>query len=129
MRVPATAGLLALALGATTATAATIEHLPRGAAAVKDCDVTVTYGSYCCGTNGALARKVEAEVKASPHISRAAMHAWGLEGESTLCLKTDSPAETLRLFWTIRGWIPETSKQNWSEVQAMGLSYQTKWPK
>jgi hypothetical protein len=123
--------LLCLFAGAAaTASAATIESRSLDRGLPKRCDVTVTFGSYCCGTDRALEQRVAAQVRRERHIRRATSTSWGREGESTLCLTTDSPIQTWRLYSLFKGWIPAVSRQSWTEVSTKyGQRYRNGWPK
>jgi hypothetical protein len=119
---------LALATLLLTTSAGAVEITPT-MEEPKDCSIRIDFGSYCCGTDAALRRWVEAYIAANEAISEVTEFRWGFEGESTLCLQIASLEQARTVFEDVKAMIPAESRQTWSAVTLeTGEAFQTKWP-
>lgn len=73
------------------------------------CDVTVSFGSYGMGVDQELKARVLAFVEDGSDAAAWPEDTWGREGESSLCILTDTVAATNRLYDGIVALIPPYS--------------------
>ncbi len=73
------------------------------------CDVTVSFGSYGMGVDQELKARVLAFVEDGSDAAAWPEDTWGREGESSLCILTDTVAATNRLYDGIVALIPRYS--------------------
>lgn len=59
------------------------------------CDVTVSFGSVCCGVDQPTKARITEYVAADRRVAGTSERRWGREGESDLCIATRSDADGL----------------------------------
>lgn len=74
--------------------------------APRDCPLTVSFGSYAMGIDGAVFAKVSALLARDRGVTRIEQFRWGREGEVTLCARTRGRSEAARLFVRVRALVP-----------------------
>ena len=79
--------------------------LPRNAVPV-DCTITVAFGSYAAGIDGATLTRMERTLRIDRRVRRFTRHPWGREGEVTLCVYTRGHAAAGPLSRQLRAMIP-----------------------
>ncbi|HST36332.1 MAG TPA: hypothetical protein VLK25_06855 [Allosphingosinicella sp.] len=110
MKTPILAACLTLAVGA--AAEARLMPLPgpgaaqRATPAPADCPLIVGFGSYAMGIDQAAYTRIDRLLRADRGVRAVSRHAWGREGEVTLCARTRSRADAQRLFAAIRTRLP-----------------------
>jgi hypothetical protein len=75
--------------------------------APRECPLTVSFGSYAMGIDGTAFAKVTKLLSHDRRVTRIEQFRWGREGEVTLCARTRSRAEAVRLFGSIRALLPK----------------------
>jgi hypothetical protein len=106
--------LVAAIIAAALATAGSAHAVTRDRAAVivsvseapRDCPLTVSFGSYAMGIDGASYARVTRLLSRDRHVKRIEQFRWGREGEVTLCARTRSKADARRLFARVRALVP-----------------------
>ncbi len=70
---------------------------PPAPGAPARCDVTVSFGSVCCGIDQDTRAKISRYVAADRRVTGSSERRWGREGEIDLCLaaRSDADADTL----------------------------------
>ena len=99
--------------------------------AAEACDVTIHFGSYCCGTDLQSHERIVGYLQQSPDVreftERPSPQA--REGEFDLCITTKGPGEARRIFDRAVSIIPVESKSAWTEVTLPGgAHFRTRWP-
>jgi hypothetical protein len=89
-----------------------------------DCPLTVGFSSYAMGIDRAAHQRVIAHLAGDRGVSGFQAHGWGREGEVTLCVRPRSPADTVRLFNTIRAMLPARPRGPITLRTRSGLRYQ-----
>ena len=69
------------------------QALPPGVA--ERCDVTVSFGSVCCGIDQPTRARITEYVAADRRVVGTSERRWGREGEIDLCIATRSDADGL----------------------------------
>lgn len=75
--------------------------------APRDCPLTVSFGSYAMGIDGAAFERVSRLLTHDRRVSRIEHYRWGREGEVTLCARTRTRADAGRLFRDVRAMLPK----------------------
>lgn len=86
--------LLALALLGLTAACQPMPEAPEPGIPGR-CDVTVSFGSVCCGIDQQTKARISEYVAADRRIAGTSERRWGREGEIDLCIATRSDADGL----------------------------------
>ena len=103
------------------AMAAAITGLSASAAeAAAACSVEVSFESVCCGVDRRAYADVKAFLEASPLAMEPKDHAWGMEGEQTLCARTRSDADAETLFGQIKARLPAGARAGYITVSVGG---------
>jgi hypothetical protein len=125
---------LALALAALAATGAEARYMPlpgspdRANPVPADCPLTIGFGSYAMGIDGAAYAAIERLLRADRGVRAVTRHPWGREGETTLCVRTRTRADAQRLFAQIRARLPANSRGPISMQLLGGRRYVTPPP-
>ena len=61
--------------------------------ASHQCDIYVSFGSYCCGPDSAVLKALVDYIEDSDDVSVATMQSWGREGERDFCIAATSPSK------------------------------------
>lgn len=77
-----------------------------GAAPPADCPLTVGFTSYGAGIDRPARLSIERLLRTDRSVRNFTTHAWGREGEVTLCVRTRTTADAGRLSRRIRALIP-----------------------
>ncbi len=101
---------LCLLVGACTAGPAPADLPQEVPVVVKTgCDVTVSFGSYGMGVDRGLKYGILSFVSSDEEATAGPERRWGREGESTVCIMTDSAAARERIYDGIVARIPDYS--------------------
>lgn len=92
----------ALALLGLTAACQPMPDVPSGPATGERCDVTVSFGSVCCGIDQPTKQRITEYVAADRRVSGTSERRWGREGEIDLCIATRSDPDGLTRDLTAR---------------------------
>ncbi|HEX8443568.1 MAG TPA: hypothetical protein VF631_07960 [Allosphingosinicella sp.] len=114
--------LTATAGGCMTAKAES-EGENAGGAPGTACALTVRFGSYAMGIDGAAAQSVEKLLRADRAVQAVERRPWGREGEFDLCARIARPSEAKRLFDRIRSLLPAKPRGPVTVQLADGRSY------
>lgn len=104
------------------------ENLGVAGHAAARCPLTVVFGSYAMGIDGATRARVEALLTGDRAVTGFDARPWGREGEVTFCVRTRAPADAARLFQAIRLIVPPRPRGPISLRTLAGLSYETPEP-
>lgn len=118
-RLPMIAAL-ALCLGAVSlgaASCAPVEAPVTDRVTPGVCHLTVTFASYGTGADSALRDRITALIQADRGVLDVQESRWGREGESTLCVSTQSETVTDRLYDAIAAAIPDRSNRGPTTVE------------
>ncbi len=96
---------------------------------VTSCMLTIQFGSYAMGIDGATRTRVESLLVADRTVTGFDSRRWGHEGEMTFCVRTRGAADARRLFRTIRPMIPARSNGPIELRTSDGLRYATQPPR
>lgn len=77
-----------------------------GPAGTQTCPVMVTFNSACCGIDGTTLATLRTHLQTAPNIASVTQFSWGREGEKTLCITPQTPADTAAVASGIRALIP-----------------------
>lgn len=75
------------------------------------CDVEVRFGSYAMGVDQELKTRIIQVVDGNPDVESWVSTPWGREGESTLCIVTDTAAASDRVYDRIVDLMPQYSER------------------
>lgn len=83
-----------------------------------DCDLTVRFGSYCCGPDPEAIEIVRRLLKDMPGVVQVTKIPWQFarEGEFDLCVETRDEAMARRTFDRIRQGLPATRRRGWQAL-------------
>ena len=118
------AALAALA----AACCAPAESRRPGIAQHTGCGLTVSFGSYAMGIDGAAYAEVR-RLLTDGAVRSIEERRWGREGEVDLCVKTRSARDATRLFKAIRASLPERPRGPVSLRSAAGLRFDARPPR
>jgi hypothetical protein len=71
-----------------------------------DCAITIAFGSYAAGIDGATLTRMERVLQQDRRVRRFTRHPWGREGEATLCVYTRNYQGAGPLSRQLRAMIP-----------------------
>jgi len=97
---------VALTAGAAQARDRTVPIVPV-TEAPRDCPLTVSFGSYAMGIDGAAFERVTRMLSRDRRVTGIEQFRWGREGEVTLCARTRSKADARRLSGSVRALLPK----------------------
>lgn len=80
--------------------------IAHGAEKDKLCDITVMFGSHCCGTDHATYQKVKSLLEDKKEFVSYRRIPWGREGEFTLCISSKDASEIKPLYQRIKDALP-----------------------
>lgn len=93
------------------------------AATAPTCMLSIQFGSYAMGIDGATRARVETLLVGDRAVTGFDTRRWGHEGEMGFCVRTRSAGEARRLFRTIRPMIPARSNAPIEMRTSDGLRY------
>lgn len=96
---------LALALLGLTAACQPMPEAPTPGVAGR-CDVTVSFGSVCCGIDEPTRVRITEYVAADRRVTGSSERRWGREGEIDLCLASRSAADADALVRDLTAIVP-----------------------
>lgn len=129
MKTALTLALLTLAVAPAEARFMPLPGSPQRAnPAPDDCPLTIGFGSYAMGIDQRAYASIDRLLRADRGVRAVTRHAWGREGETTLCARTRTRADAQRLFARIRAGLPANPRGPISMQVLGGRRYQTPPP-
>ncbi len=86
---------LAFATLLLTAACQPMPDVPSGPVTGERCDVTVSFGSVCCGIDQPTRARITEYVAADRRVAGTSERRWGREGEIDLCIAARSDPDGL----------------------------------
>lgn len=80
--------------------------MAQGAEKDRLCDITVMFGSYCCGTDHQTYQAVKSLLEDRKEFVSYRRIPWGKEGEFTLCVSAENAGEIKPLYERIKSILP-----------------------
>lgn len=96
-----------------------------------DSDITVIFGSYCCGVDHGTAEKINAYLQASDKVSNVTRSdAWGYEGEYDMYITLKNKDDVKGVYDDLRNLIPAVGERAPVSIGGPGLEeFRTSPPK
>lgn len=83
-----------------------ITTAPRNTPVPRDCPLVVAFASYAAGINRRVYAAVEELLTNDRGVRAIQRHPWGREGEVTLCVRTRTGRDAVRLFHRVKALFP-----------------------
>lgn len=94
----------------------------------KSCQLLVHFGSYGSGIDHKTAKKIKKNIQVDERIKEGIKWTYGLEGDTSFCLRVPDQGQRLKVYEKIKALIPKETKEGATSIEMGDQKFKSRWP-